>query len=155
MAKKNIMLELNIKSTEIVSKNFKIGTDSKQLAESITNGFINKLVFGEEEESRLLLSLLVPEIISVDIAKKLLNNIDKYKTNEKDKLNLFIKSLENSKKEKSNKGDTSSKIIEEIKEEKTETVQEEVIKEVQEEKPSSFNSISRDTNKVIANDDTL
>jgi hypothetical protein len=94
MAKKTISLDLNLKSTEIINKNFKIGTESKELAELITNGFISKLVFGDEEESKLLISLLVPEIISVDIAKKLLNNIKKYKVNEKEKLNSFIESIE-------------------------------------------------------------
>ena len=94
MAKKQIEIELNKNSSDIVSKTFKIGAPANKVAEDMFNGLINKLVFGNEEEAKNLLSLLVPDILSVDIAKKLYNNIQKYKLSEKNKLKTFIELLD-------------------------------------------------------------
>lgn len=83
---KIIAIELDKTISDIVARNFKLGTTGDKVASSILNGILNKMIFGDDAERKTLITMLVPDILSSTDALKLYNNIIKYKEKEKEQL---------------------------------------------------------------------
>lgn len=83
---KSISIELDKTISDIVAKNFKLGTGGDKIASSIINGLINKMIFGDDTDRKKLITMLVPDILSSTDALKLYTNIIKYKEKEIEKL---------------------------------------------------------------------
>lgn len=116
---KNLSIELDKTISDIVSKNFKLGTSSEKIITNIINGLINKMIFGDESDRKKIITILVPDILSSSDALKLYNNIIKYKEKEKENLEELMNGQFN-KIDSKIKKDKKNKLIIDVKENKEE-----------------------------------
>lgn len=113
---KNITIELEKTISDIVYKNFKLGVSGEKIANNILNGILNKMIFGDENDRKKIITMLVPDILSSSDALKLYNNIIKYKEKEKENLEELMQNEFNKIEKKSIKIKKNTNQIEETKE---------------------------------------
>lgn len=82
-AKQGIELE---KSTQELLKLFKTGTTIEKLSSNILTSIVNKMVYGEKEEQKIIFKTLIPEVLSANEAIKIIEIIKSHKELEQNQI---------------------------------------------------------------------